>query len=98
MSTSSDLENARTALTTSIQKWEKKFNGETNTEMIDLISKVHELEGSDYSNVKVKKGIKYGEDERQRLDVSEPGSPTLELLWSYFNLQRKGKQTERRGF
>ena len=66
--------------------------------MIELISKVHELEGSDYSNVKVEKGIKYGEDERQRLDVSEPGSPTLELLWSYFNLQREGKQTERRGF
>lgn len=61
---------ARNLLEASILKWGKKFGRETNAEMVDLITKIHEEEGKDYTGVKVQKGIKYGEDERQRLDVS----------------------------
>ncbi|PVH81825.1 alpha/beta-hydrolase, partial [Cadophora sp. DSE1049] len=71
-------ESARAALASSIQKWGKKFNGETNSEMVELITKIHEIEGKDYSSVKVERGIKYGEDERQRLDVYYPKDATPE--------------------
>ncbi|KAK0106840.1 hypothetical protein ONS95_003563 [Cadophora gregata] len=65
------LEEACTSLASSIQKWGKKFTRETNAEMVDLITNIHEIEGNDYSGVSVEKGITYGEEERQRLDVSE---------------------------
>ncbi|KAH7408003.1 Alpha/Beta hydrolase protein [Cadophora sp. MPI-SDFR-AT-0126] len=70
---------ARTALASSIQKWGKKFNSQTNAEMVDLITKIHELEGKDYSGVGVEKGIRYGgDDERQRLDIYYPKGATPE--------------------
>ena len=66
--------------------------------MVNLISKLHELERSDYSNVAVEKGIKYGADERQRLDVGRFYSPTLDHFRSGLNLQRNGKQSSSRAF
>ncbi|KAG4442118.1 hypothetical protein IFR05_002404 [Cadophora sp. M221] len=68
----------RTLLEASILKWGKKFGRETNTEMVDLITRIHEEEKKDYSSVKVEKGIKYGENERQRLDVYSPVDATPE--------------------
>ncbi|KAH9213927.1 Alpha/Beta hydrolase protein, partial [Leptodontidium sp. 2 PMI_412] len=67
---------ARTLLEASILKWGKKFGRETNAEMVDLITKIHEEEKKDYTGVKVQKAIKYGEDERQRLDVYYPADAT----------------------
>ncbi|KAH7356392.1 Alpha/Beta hydrolase protein [Rhexocercosporidium sp. MPI-PUGE-AT-0058] len=69
---------SRTLLAASIQKWGKKFNRETNAEMVGLITKIHEDEKRNYEGVKVEKGIKYGADERQRLDIYYPADATPE--------------------
>ena len=64
---------ARGAVKAAIQKWGRTFTGETNGEMLDLITKLHESEGEkDFEGVVgVERGARYGGvDERQRLDVS----------------------------
>ncbi|RDW91802.1 hypothetical protein BP5796_01196 [Coleophoma crateriformis] len=68
------------ALAAAIQKWKSTFAGATtNTEMIDLATAVHLAENKDFSStVKVEKGLKYGSDPRQRLDVYYPISATPE--------------------
>lgn len=60
------------ALAAAIQKWKSTFAGaQTNTEMTELATAVHIAENKDFSStVKVEKGLKYGNDQRQRLDVS----------------------------
>lgn len=58
------------ALQASIQKWGRIFNKSTDDEMIALATAVHKTENKDFSAVKVEKGLKYGNDEKQRLNVS----------------------------
>lgn len=58
------------AMQAAIEKWGKRFEGAvTNNEMMDLATKLHEAEERDYSEVAVKKGLQYGTDKRQRMNV-----------------------------
>lgn len=64
---------AQEALAAAIQKWGTVFDGACDEEMVALSSAVHAAENRDFSESVVSaKGFKYGEHERQRLDVSFP--------------------------
>jgi hypothetical protein len=59
------------ALNAAIEKYGASLGLPGNDIMVDLATKLHEAEGNDFSPlVKVVKALKYGPDERHRVDVS----------------------------
>ncbi|RDW63248.1 hypothetical protein BP6252_10793 [Coleophoma cylindrospora] len=67
----------RDALNAAIEKYGAFVGLPENDIMIDLATKIHKAENNDFStSVKVVKALKYGPDERNRIDVYSPANAT----------------------